>query len=83
MNEHGSLIVTYLAEGNFRLTRHAHERMSERGASKADLKECGRTCVRLTAQEDGKFRVDGFDLEGDELSVICVLVDQVLVITLF
>jgi hypothetical protein len=71
-----------LASGNFRLTRHALERMAERTVSKADIRKVGSTGVVKLA-EDGKFKVTGVDLDGDELSLICVYDHGTLIITVF
>lgn len=57
--------------GNLILTRHARERMRERGAQVKDVENAidGATVAKL--QESGAWRLlGGADLEGDELDVI-------------
>jgi Domain of unknown function (DUF4258) len=75
--------VNDLIQGSFRVSLHAKIRMGERSVSDNDIMEAGRTARRVTEQENGKFRVDGFDLEGDELTVICAWAGDTLIVTLF
>ncbi len=77
-----SALLHDLASGDFRLTRHALERMAERTVSKADIRNVGATGVVKLA-ENGKFKVTGGDLDGDELSLICVYEYGTLIITVF
>ncbi len=76
------LVLEDLASGNFRLTRHALERMAERSVTRADIRNVGMMGVAKPA-EDGKLRVRGVDLDGEELTLVCVYEDGTLIITVF
>jgi len=56
--------------------------MAERNVSHADIRTCGET-GKAKLQSDGKIKVTGTDLDGDELTLICVEEDGVLIITVF
>ncbi len=71
-----------LARGDYRLTRHAKDRMRERNISDADIRFCGRVGQALQ-QKDGKIKVIGFDCAGGELVIICVEENGILLITVF
>ncbi len=72
-----------LVQGNYRTTLHARQRMAERMVSDDDLMECGRTAGQPITQPDGKYKVKGIDLDGDDLIVICAWDGETVVITLF
>jgi hypothetical protein len=72
-----------LAAGHFIVTLHALKWMASRGVSDFDIMECGRTVEEVKIQCDGKSRVRGLDLDGDELTVICVFEGDVMVITVY
>lgn len=72
-------------QNRLRYTRHARERMAERGAQVADVRHAlrgGRSCA---ASADGSDRwvVEGPDLDGDGLRVVVVIEDDCVVITLY
>lgn len=75
-------ILNQLAAGFFEVTLHTRIRMAERTVSDFDIMECGHT-GKISLQFDGKFKVQGLDLDGDDLTVICVDTGGVLIITLF
>lgn len=52
---------------------HALERMAERGARRSDVLEAIRSARTAKRQDKGRWRVDGVDLDGDDLSVIVAL----------
>lgn len=76
------VILDDLKNGNFLLTAHARVRMNERGAAKADIRECGLT-GSVTQQPDGKFKVVGLDTDGDKITIICAYEEETLVVTLW
>ena len=71
------------------LTKHARERMRPaplgRGCSFADLCCALSAAVRCepSADDPGRWIVAGADLDGDDLSAVVVILDGLLVITLF
>jgi DNA-binding IclR family transcriptional regulator len=77
-----SLVLEDLAAGNFRLTRHAIVRMGQRTVTRADICSVCHTGVAKLADGD-KVEVTGFDLDGDELTVVCVCDEGTLIITVF
>ena len=72
-----------LASGQFRTTLHARRRMAERMVSEMDIVEVGRTAESIEAQENGKYRLSGRDLDGDRLEVVCAYIGETLVVTVF
>ena len=83
MVEDSEKLKKLLMAGNFVLTVHAQQRMHLRSVSTSDLIECGRTAFKIKLQENQKYKVKGYDLDGDELSIICVLFNNVVIITVF
>jgi hypothetical protein len=76
-------IVRDLVAGNFVPTGHAEKRMAERNVSEADIQSVGHTCSSIEPQRDGKFKINGRDMDGEDLSVVCAYDGQTLIITLF
>ena len=77
-------ILERLSAGRFVLTVHAATRMRERAIAKADIQACGRTAKTCRYQAaKGTYRVEGEDLCGESLTVICVLLDGLLIVSLF
>jgi hypothetical protein len=78
------IILSCLARGEFRLSLHALDRADERIVTEGDIVQVGKTARRCVFQPDrGTWRVDGKDLDGERLTVICTLEDGVLVVTVF
>ena len=86
------LISLILKEGMFELSIHAKRQMSRRGASNQDVVralQTGRILKKPEWDEEHehwKYRVEGVDLDGDELRVITVIFDSemtLLVVTVF
>jgi len=75
-------ILSALSLGDYRVTLHAKLRMSERNISHADIRNCGQSGLAM-AQSDGKVKVVGRDIDGVQLTLICVIEDGVLLITVF
>jgi hypothetical protein len=74
----------YASAGRVRFSRHAYERMSERGATQRDvIHACvhATKCTRTPKQD--RWKVTGADLDGDALSVVVAIEDGLIVITLF
>ena len=76
-------IIKDLISGDYHTTVHAEIRMGERNITDSDISNCAKTAASVTRQENGKFRVQGLDLDGDLLSVVCIWDGDTLVITLF
>jgi hypothetical protein len=62
---------------------HARKRMRERGAGRADVREALVTAIACRAEADERWKVTGIDTAGDELTVVVVIEDGVVVVTLF
>ncbi len=69
--------------GRLIITWHARQRMFERSVFDEDLEEAIETAIKCLEQEDGTWRVEGFDMEGDELTLIIALEGDNVIITLF
>jgi hypothetical protein len=66
-----------------RFTRHAADRMDQRGAKRGDVRAALVSATAAFAQDRG-WRVEGgVDREGDDLTVIVDIEADVIVITLF
>lgn len=76
------LALKELSKGNYLLTLHARKRMALRNISHKDIQKCGENGTAILL-EDGKIKVKGFDLDGLELVLICVVEEKVLLITVF
>jgi hypothetical protein len=57
--------------------------MRERGATFADVEHALAGARRCSLQENGRWRVDGSDLDGDDLTAVVVLDAGVVVVTMF
>ena len=58
--------------------------MRERNATAEDIRAAIKTSTSCTAAQEERWRLDGgTDLDGEALSVIVILDDGVLVVTLF
>ena len=74
--------LSLMASGNYRITLHARKRMAERNITDADIRNSAITGSVLI-MKDGKLKVKGFDLDGEELIVICVIEDGIIIVTVF
>jgi hypothetical protein len=84
MRDREEVILQALRTGEFLLSVHAAERMRQRAVTKSDIEACGSTATSCLQQpERGTFRVDGKDLDGEPLAVICAANDAVIIVTLF
>lgn len=73
----------YAGANRIILSRHADRRMDQRGASYQDVRHALMNARACRDQGDGTWRVDGPDLDGDDLTLVVALRDGVLVVTLF
>jgi hypothetical protein len=84
MEHDAATLIEALKNGRFLLSVHASGRMRQRSVTKADIQACGRTMrsCRYQAQE-ATWRIEGEDLDGEMLTVICGVDDDVIIVTLF
>ncbi len=80
--EQPQYVLDCLRDGDYRITLHAKQRMAERNVSYADIRSCSETGT-ITLGPDGKIKIVGSDIEGEELTLICAEEDSVLIITVF
>jgi hypothetical protein len=73
----------YAAANRVRFTRHAWQRMDERNIAEVDALHALKTAPECVAQENGRWKVPGKDLGGDDLTAVVVMEGGVLVVTLF
>lgn len=64
-------------------TRHARLRMGERTVSREDVRKVLCEAARADPLDGHKRRISGQDLDGDDLTVIAVVDDDVIVVTVF
>lgn len=73
-----------LAAANLiRVTEHARKRMAQRSVRYRDLQHALSNARSCANDETAKWRVEGADLDGDDLTVIVVLAGDLLIITVF
>jgi hypothetical protein len=75
-------ILEDLAQGNFKLTKHAKIRMLDRTITMSDIFNVARTGV-CTKETDGKYKVVGSDCSEEDVTLICVYDEGTLIITVF
>ena len=84
MDDRAHVILDALKEGRFSLSIHAAQRMSRRSITKADIRACGQTAKSCVFQpQAGTYRIEGGDLDGEPLTVICGLDKNVVIVTVF
>ena len=69
--------------GRVRVTSHGRLRMSQRGVTYADLRHGLINANDCEAGESGRWRVWTTDMCGDSLTVILVIQDGILIVTVF
>ncbi len=57
--------------------------MRERGVREGDLRNALVNACSCAHQQDGKWKAEGTDLDGDDLTIVVVIDDGLLVVTLF
>jgi hypothetical protein len=65
------------------LSAHAAERMRSRRVQYGDVRHALVHAMRASPSEGDRWRVEGPDLDGDDLSVVLVLEDGIIVVTVF
>ncbi len=71
-------------QNTLRLSFHVMYEHPERGISARDLHAAAASASSAQLQENRKWKISGgVDLDGDDLTLICVLVDDVFVVTAF
>ena len=69
--------------GQIVIAGHARQRMGERGVTLGDIRLALSNATACKAQPNGRWRVTGTDLDGDELVLVVVLAAGVVVVTVF
>jgi len=70
--------------GEIRYVDHAYDRMKERGISRADAKKALASAGRIwPADEPGRWRVEGYDLDRTALRLVVVVERGVVVVTAY
>lgn len=77
-------IRRHAVAGRIVYTRHAIQRMGERGAHRADVREalCGASSCKVGSSV-GTWVVCGRDRDGDDLDVVVAVEAGLIVVTLF
>lgn len=79
-----ALVRGYAAAGRWEVERsHGIPRMRQRGASFVDVEYGLLNGTWCDVQENGRWKLGTTDVDGDELTLILVVDDGVLVVTLF
>jgi subtilisin-like proprotein convertase family protein len=73
----------YASAGRIRLNAHVRDRMRRRDAGYEDVRHALVNARSARQQTNGRWRIEGKDLDGDDLVIIAVLEDGVVVVTLF
>ncbi|MBI2895514.1 MAG: DUF4258 domain-containing protein [Deltaproteobacteria bacterium] len=69
--------------GRVQFSGHARDRMRERGATKNDVVSALANGTSCKAAEGGKWKVTGPDIDGDDLTAVVAIEDDVVVVTVF
>jgi hypothetical protein len=84
MSSDEETIIDALKTGKFLISVHAARRMIQRSITEADMRACGQTARSCLHQpQHGTWRIEGEDLEGEILTVICGFDDGVVIVTIF
>jgi hypothetical protein len=84
MSSEKDIILDALKAGKFLLSVHAANRMRQRSITDADIRACGRAARSCLYQaQHGTWRIEGEDLDGEILTVICGVDDAVVIVTIF
>lgn len=75
-------ILEDLKSGDFKLTTHARQRMNQRNVTMNDIKTCAQN-AKVTVQADGTFKVEGYDEDSEELTLICAVSNGTLIVTVY
>jgi hypothetical protein len=78
------LIRDLAAKGAIAYTRHALDRMDQRGAQRADVKRALSQAQSCSYQaENDRWKVEGKDLDGDDLTVVVSIEADLIVVTVY
>lgn len=69
--------------GRVFIVPHAWERMIERGVTRADVHHALENAAACTSEPDDRWRVASADLDGDDLTLVVVIEDGDVVVTVF
>jgi len=69
--------------GRFEIDEHAYLRMQQRNVRMADLRCALTKAFRCCLQNNERWKVDGPDLDGDELTAIVVIEDGLIIVTIY
>lgn len=73
-----------LKDGIFFISTHAVRRMNQRAITAADIRACGRTARNCIYQaQHGTWLIEGEDLDGVMLTVICGIDKGVIIVTIY
>jgi len=73
----------YAAANRIRILRHAWQRMGERGEQYEDVRHALADARRCKAADQGRWKVSGDDLDGDELTLVVAIEAGVVVVTMY
>ena len=73
----------FAAANRIRILRHAWQRMGERGAQYEDVRHALAGARRCKAADQGRWKVSGDDLDGDELTLVVAIEASVIVVTVY
>jgi len=62
---------------------HGQQRMQQRGVSFSDVEHALLNASQCQVQANGRWKLQSWDLDGDDLTLIVVVEDGVVVITVF
>ena len=73
----------YAAANRYELSDHAYSRMKQRNIRIADIHNALTKAFRCSSQQNERWRVDGPDMDGDGLTLIVAIEDDLIVVTLY
>ncbi len=73
----------YAVANRIRISRHAWQRMAERGAQYEDVRHALATARHCKPQDGGRWKVSSADRDGDELVLVVVIEAGLIVVTVF
>ena len=73
----------YAAANRITLDEHVRHRMRQRHAQYGDVRHALMTAIACRLQPNERWRVESADLDGDEMTLIVVIDDGDIVVTLF
>jgi len=84
MGDEEKRILASLQAGEFVLSIHAAHRMDQRSVTYADIRACALSAESCFYQRRrGTWRIEGKDLDGKSLTVICGVDVTIVIVTIF